>query len=68
MDCPRCQGFMVESTFEDLQNDTGTFSVISWRCINCGGVWDPVVAIHRETRPLPFRTSFPRLKGRVRSR
>ena len=47
MNCPRCQGFMVEDFFIDLQESMGPHWVTGWRCMNCGNVIDPVIAVNR---------------------
>ncbi len=54
MDCPRCKGVMVEDTFEDLRDDTGSLHFNGWRCLLCGEILDPVIAINRESRPSPL--------------
>ena len=52
MQCPRCRNLMVEQTFEDLRDDTGSLCFKGWRCITCGEVLDPLIlsnrAAHRE--------------------
>ena len=49
MRCTRCQGFMMEDCFVDLEHDIGR--VAAWRCLNCGEVVDTVIHRHRS---LPF--------------
>ncbi len=39
MECPRCQGFLVEEEAIDLLG--GAVKVKQLRCVNCGGVFDP---------------------------
>ena len=47
MNCPRCQGFMVEDYFIDLRESMGPHWVTGWRCMNCGNVVDPMIAVNR---------------------
>jgi hypothetical protein len=54
MKCPRCNGVMVEDTFEDLKDDTGFLHFRGWRCIICGEILDPLIATNRGTRPAPM--------------
>ncbi|MEO7863833.1 MAG: hypothetical protein ABIU05_26060 [Nitrospirales bacterium] len=46
MTCSRCQGFMVEDQFLDLQGAFGEMWTNSWRCVNCGRVHDSVIEQH----------------------
>lgn len=49
MTCSRCQGFLVS---EVLQDYFGTyFRYKAWRCVNCGAIFDSVVAHHRLEHP-----------------
>ena len=54
MRCPRCQGTMVPDTFEDICDDTGSFSFSGWRCVTCGEILDAVIARNREFRREPL--------------
>ncbi|CAI4029907.1 hypothetical protein DNFV4_00327 [Nitrospira tepida] len=47
MNCPRCQGLMVEDHFIDLQESMGPHWVTVMRCMNCGNVVDPGIAVNR---------------------
>ena len=48
MRCPRCAGFMVYERFEDLVGlGSSDHEYAGWRCINCGTIVDPVIAVHR---------------------
>jgi hypothetical protein len=51
MDCPRCKSGMIEETFEDLRDDTGTLCFYGFRCVICGEILDPVIIANRERRP-----------------
>ena len=42
MTCSRCQGFMIEDHFLDLEGAYGEMWATSWRCLNCGCVHDSV--------------------------
>ena len=47
MNCPRCQGFMVEDYFIDLQETMGPHWVTALRCMNCGNVVEPQIEANR---------------------
>ena len=47
MNCPRCQGFMVEDYFIDLQETMGPHWVTAMRCMNCGNVVEPQIEANR---------------------
>ncbi len=51
MSCPRCSGFMVSQTFEDLRDDTGQLTFEGYRCMVCGEIIDPKINSNREHRP-----------------
>lgn len=54
MRCPRCHGTMVPDTFEDIGDDTGSFSFSGWRCLPYGEILDPVIARNRDFRREPL--------------
>lgn len=43
MSCPRCKGLMVESSFLDLEDDTGQHEFWALRCVQCGNIVDPLI-------------------------
>ena len=43
MTCSRCSGLMLEDHFLDMEGSYGQMWTISWRCMNCGRVHDPVI-------------------------
>ena len=47
MTCSRCQGFMVEDHFLDLEGAFGEMWTTSWRCMNCGRIHDAVIEQHQ---------------------
>ena len=47
MRCPRCDGLMVHEKFEDFRLGSDDHEYAGWRCINCGEIVDPVIAVHR---------------------
>ncbi|MGE3154021.1 MAG: hypothetical protein AB7G48_19625 [Nitrospiraceae bacterium] len=47
MNCPRCQGFMVEDYFIDLQETMGPHWVMAMRCMNCGNVMESQMDANR---------------------
>lgn len=54
MECPRCKGMMVQDFFEDPRANSSALSLLGWRCIMCGEILDPVIALNRQSRPAPF--------------
>jgi RNase P subunit RPR2 len=53
--CPRCQGFMVLVRYEDWGSTTTNQAFLSWDCVQCGAVIDPVILANRAKRPKPAR-------------
>ena len=47
MTCSRCRGLMVEDQFLDLQGTCGQMWTTSWRCMNCGPLYDSVFVQNR---------------------
>lgn len=47
MTCSRCRGLMIEDHFVDLEGAFGEMWTTSWRCVNCGHVYDAVIEQHR---------------------
>lgn len=41
--CPRCEGMMVQSSFLDLEDDTGQHEFWALRCVQCGNIVDPLI-------------------------
>ena len=50
MHCSRCQGLMLKHHFVDLASGFGEMWTDSWRCVNCGAVYDTVVERNRLMR------------------
>ena len=50
MTCSRCLGLMVEDQFLDLAGGFGQMWTTSFRCVNCGHVYDAVTAQNRLAR------------------
>ena len=48
MTCTRCQGCMTKDLFMDIRQSGGDMWTTSWRCLNCGNVFDPVVERNRQ--------------------
>ncbi|HJT20012.1 MAG TPA: hypothetical protein VJ746_06055 [Nitrospira sp.] len=59
MNCRRCQGCMTRDHFVDLMESGGEWWTVSWRCINCGWVLDPVLERNR----LKQQSHMPALSG-----
>lgn len=51
MSCPRCSGFMVAESFQDLKDDTGQICFSGYRCMTCGEIIDQLITSNREHRP-----------------
>ncbi|MEO6307647.1 MAG: hypothetical protein ABIO96_00360 [Nitrospiraceae bacterium] len=47
MKCARCDGLMVREKFEVFGLGSCGDEFSGWRCINCGGIVDLVIAAHR---------------------
>jgi|GEM_PF-529031 len=62
VDCPRCNGTMIEQEFTDILNDSGRIHEEMWRCMTCGEVCDPVILANRARRPKVEQTQ----RGRTR--
>ena len=54
MECPRCNGVMVQDVFEDLKDDTGSLRFKGWRCLICGEILDPAIEHNRGTHREPL--------------
>lgn len=57
MHCMRCQGLMIRDHFFDFDGTTGHMWACSWRCMNCGHVYDAVIEQNRRAarEPVPAR-------------
>ena len=47
MTCRRCQGWMAEDQFIDLEGTHGFMWMKGWRCMNYGYAADPVMEANR---------------------
>lgn len=47
MNCSRCQGLMAEDHLLDFEGGYREMWATSWRCLNCGHVYDAVVEQNR---------------------
>jgi hypothetical protein len=54
MNCPRCNGYMMQDDYLDIQDETGQCRFVAWRCLICGEVLDPVILKHRSSPPEPM--------------
>ncbi len=50
MNCSRCQGLMTEDHFLDFEGGYREMWATSWRCLNCGHVYDAVIEQNRLAR------------------
>jgi hypothetical protein len=48
MKCQRCEGFMLEDDFLDMQKSFEGMWLRAWRCVNCGHAVDTVMAANRQ--------------------
>jgi len=51
MNCTRCQGLMAQDHFMDFEGTAGYVWAHSWRCMNCGHVYDAVIGQNRRAKP-----------------
>jgi hypothetical protein len=49
MTCHRRGGLMVAEHYDDFHDHTGRAVFIGWRCVNCGAILDPVIAVNRRS-------------------
>jgi len=47
MRCARCGGLMILEQFKDFGLESCGNGFLGQRCINCGAIVDPVIAVHR---------------------
>jgi uncharacterized Zn finger protein len=47
MNCLRCSGLMVKDQFLDFEGAFREMWATSWRCLNCGHVYDAVIEQNR---------------------
>jgi hypothetical protein len=47
MQCPRCQGFMIQDNCYDANGSCDESEVILWRCLICGSLYDTRIATNR---------------------
>lgn len=53
MHCTRCRGLMVQDHFMDFEGTSGYTWARSWRCMNCGHVYDSIIRQNRQVKPEP---------------
>jgi uncharacterized Zn finger protein len=53
MHCTRCRGLMVQDHFMDFEGTSGYRWTKSWRCMNCGHVYDSTIQQNRQVKPEP---------------
>ncbi len=49
--CPRCQGLMAPESCFNVNYDAGDMEILTWRCLQCGELIDPVILQNRENPP-----------------
>jgi uncharacterized OB-fold protein len=49
MTCHRCGGLMVTEHYDDFHDHTGRAVLIGWRCVTCGAILDPAIAMNQRT-------------------
>ncbi len=49
--CHRCQGLMTPESCFNLHYDAGEMEILTWRCLQCGELVDPVILQNRENGP-----------------
>ncbi|MCA9471511.1 MAG: phage terminase large subunit family protein [Nitrospirales bacterium] len=58
--CPRCEGLMVPESCFNLHYDAGEMEILTWRCLQCGELIDPVILQNRENPHLVTGQKKPR--------
>lgn len=59
MNCPRCQGLMLEEHMIDMEAGYGEMWNRSSRCMNCGHRDDAVIQHHRQLSARPVMATMP---------
>lgn len=54
MNCPHCNGWMIEDEYLDIEDLIGQCRLVAWRCLICGKVLGPVILKHRRSTPQPM--------------
>ncbi len=49
--CPRCHGLMAPESCFNVNYDAGEMEILTWRCLQCGELIDPVILQNRENPP-----------------
>lgn len=52
MVCHRCSGLMVREEFGDFAFGSDGYEPVGWRCVNCGAMVDPLIAVHQRRKPV----------------
>jgi uncharacterized Zn finger protein len=50
MNCSRCRGYMITDDCLDFEGQFREMWATSWRCLNCGHVYDAVIEQNRLAR------------------
>lgn len=66
--CPRCHSLVVRERFVDRDSEMQASRFWGWRCVICGGIFDPLIVVHQATRPEPRRCHSQHMKSLVRVR
>jgi len=53
MKCDRCQGFMLQDSFLDMEESFEGMWLRAWRCLNCGHAVDAVMLANRQRQARP---------------
>jgi hypothetical protein len=40
---------MVQERYDDLEYGSAGYEISGWRCLNCGTIVDPLIAVHHQT-------------------
>ena len=68
MECPRCQGLMVQDHFVDMKDTSESLWLPVSRCMNCGEVVDPRITARRALKPTEMGTLLEAATRIVRKR
>jgi hypothetical protein len=40
---------MDQERYDDLEYGSAGYEISGWRCLNCGAIVDPLIAVHHQT-------------------
>lgn len=58
--CHRCHGMMAPESCINVHSDAGEVELLTWRCLQCGELIDPVILQNRANPPSTIGRRKPR--------